>query len=131
MADTAHLTTDAGSTAEEFPPSVNYNATRNRTGYLSKSYAEYAPSQQLKIEYYRLNFLKNCNACKSPPPSLRIRGASAMNVDTKLKMFSQWESDLLNEAIKEKQKLVNRLEKSMSQIDLPLSEYDDKKINEH
>ena len=131
MADETLLVMDVGSTTEEFPPSVNNDATRNYKGYLSKPYAEYAPSQQLKIELYRMKFLKDCKACKRPPPSLRIRGASAMNNEVKLKLFSQWESELLNEAIKDKQKLVNRLRKRVQQEDIPLSSSDLEKISHH
>ena len=115
--------------AEEYPPSVN-NTTRTRNGYLSKSFAEYAPSQQVKIELYRLKFLMDCKSCKRPPPSLRIRGASAIKNSTKIQKFSSWESDLLLEAIKEKQKLVKSLRKRV-QVDTPLSPQDDKMINEH
>ena len=93
--------------------------------------AEYAPSQKLKIELYRLKFLIDCRACKRPPPSLRIRGASATNESIRLKKFSQWETDLLNQAIKDKQKLVNKLRKSVDNRDIKLSEYDDKKTRDH
>ena len=76
MADTTLLTMDVGSTVEELPPSANNHTTRFYNGYLFKAYAEYAPSQKLKIELYRLKFLIDCRACKRPPPSLRFRGAS-------------------------------------------------------
>ena len=72
----------------------------------------------------------NCKTCKRPPPSLRIRGAPALKDSTKLKMFSLWESELLAEAIKDKQKLVNRLMKRVT-IDTPLSQHDDEQIKKH
>ena len=89
MADTTCLTLDMGGTLEELPPSANNYTTRYNNGYLSKAYAEYAPSQQLKIELYRLKFLVDCRTCKRPPPSLRIRKAPATNESIRLKKFSQ------------------------------------------
>ena len=52
MTDTTLLTMDEGSPVEELPPSANNHTTRFYKGYLSKAYAEYAPSQKLKIELY-------------------------------------------------------------------------------
>ena len=131
MADTTQSTMNLGSTTEDIPPSVN-NETRVSNGYLSKPYADYAPSQKYKIELHRLKFLKDATSCKRPPPSLRIRGGSAMKNAVKLQKFSAWETELLNEAIKEKQKLVKRLHKSITEeTNQPLSEEDERNITEH
>jgi hypothetical protein len=65
-------------------------------------------------------------------PSLRIRGASAIKEDTKLKLFSRWESELLDLAIKEKMALIKRLKKSSaSQQNVSLNERDRKSITGH
>ena len=96
MADTTLLTMDVGSTTEDIPTSVQDNTTRFLHGYLSKPYADYSPSQKLKIELHRLKFLKDTASCKRPPPSLRIRGASAMNNAVKLQKISAWETELLD-----------------------------------
>ena len=108
MADMAQLAENVESSTDAIPASVN-QATRNYTGYLSKPYAEYCSSQKLQIEFHRLKFLKECKSCKRPPPSLRIKGASAIKMQNKLKLFSAWENDLLNEAIKEKLALTKQL----------------------
>ena len=107
MADTTQTVMDVRSMAEEIQPSAN-NQQRTCQGYLSKPYADYTPSQKYKIELYRLKFLKDTSSCKRPPPSLRIRGASAIKNMSRLKKFSSWETELLDEAIKEKDKLVSR-----------------------
>ena len=128
MADSTQSTMDLGSTTDDIPPSVN-NEQRVSNGYLSKPYADYAPSQKYKIELHRLKFLKDTTSCKRPPPSLRIRGGSAMKNAVKLQKFSAWETELLNEAIKEKQKLVKRLHKSITEeTNQPLSEEDERKL---
>ena len=120
-----------GSTTEDLPPSVNVEQ-RNNYGYLSKPYAEYCSSQKYKIELHRLKFLKDTTSCKRPPPSLRIRGASALKNTVKLQKFSAWETELLEEAIKEKQKMVKRLHKSVTpENNQLLSEEDEKNITEH
>ena len=131
MADVTHLTTDVASMTEEIPSSVQPAETRNRKGYLSKPYADYCSSQKLQIELFRLKFLKDCKTCKRPSPSLRIRGASAIKDDSKLKLFSCWESELLDIAIKDKMTLIKKLKKSRIEQNETLSERDKKGITDH
>ena len=101
MADTTQLMVNIASTTEDIPSSLQPPATRKYKGYLSNSYADYCSSQKLQIELFRLKFLKDCKTCKRPSPSLRIRGASAIKEDSRLKLFSKWESELLDIAIKD------------------------------
>ena len=101
MADVIQLAVNVESSTDAIPASV-HQATRTYKGYLSKPYAEYCSSQKLQIEFHRLKFLKECKSCKRPPPSLRIKGASAIKIQSKIKFFSTWETELLNEAIKAK-----------------------------
>ena len=125
------MTTSVESTTVATPATVNHHASRN-TGYLSKPYAEYTTSQKLQIELHRLKFLKDCKTCKRPPPSLRIKGASAIKNDTKVKLFSLWESELLEVAMKEKKSLIKNLQKkSRGQQNIPLSDADNKHTIEH
>ena len=77
--------------------------------YLSKPYAEYAVCQKLEIEKSRLAFLKDCRINKRPPPSLRVRGATAISDIVKLPQFSAIESNLLQNAITLKTELINKL----------------------
>ena len=131
MADSTHLNMDLASRTEDTPPSVQ-SVTRISTGYLSKPYADYSSYQKLQIELYRFKFLKNCRACKRPPTSLRICGASAIKNETRLRLFSYWETQLLEEAIKEKQKLLKKLEKSSMQEDkISLSDIDKYNTENH
>ena len=132
MADTTHLTMNVASMTEETPSSVQPASTRNCNGYLSKTYADYCSSQKLQIELCRLNFLKDCKTCKRPPPSLRVRGASAIKNDSKLKLFSRWESELLDIAIKEKLALIKKLKKLFRpEENVPLIERDKKSMTDH
>ena len=110
MADITPLTENIESTADTIPVSAN-QTPRTYNGYLSKPYAEYCSSQKLKIELYRLKFLRDCKSCKRPPPSIRIRGASSIKQVVRLKKFSMWETDLLNEAIKEKLLVIKELQR--------------------
>ena len=77
----------------------------------------------------------DCRACNRLLPSLRICGASATNDSICLKKFSQWETDLLNQAIKDKQKLLKKLRKIVGnrdiQLSIQLSEYDNTKTRDH
>ena len=103
---------------------------RNVNGYLSKPYGEYGICEKLEIEIHRLTFLKNCLVLKRPPPSFRIKGASAINSNTKYERFSKWETELLNEAIKEKQLVIDLLKKQCTSKDT-LSEADRRNCVEH
>ena len=82
----------------------------DKGSYLSKTYAEYNTSQKLQIEKSRLLYLKACRKMKRPPPSLRIRGCSAINDIVKLPRFSALESEMLENAISLKRDLIKHLE---------------------
>ena len=131
MADTTQVTMNVQSTPEATHAPVD-NLPRNNNGYLSKPYAEYTSSQKLQIELNRLKFLKDCKSCKRPPPSLRIRGASAVKNETKFKKFSIWETELLDEAIKDKMSLTKHLKKTLLEEENQLlSEEDNKQMVDH
>ena len=55
-------------------------------------------------------------SCKRPPPSIRIKGASALKDPARLKRFSLWETELLDVAIKEKSLLIKRLSKKSNNL---------------
>ena len=125
------MTTTMESTTVATPASVHHQVPRV-TGYLSKTYAEHTSSQKLQIELRRLKFLKDCKTCKRPPPSIRIKGASAIKTETRMKLFSTWETELLDIAIKEKIGLTKNLRKqTRGQINVPLSDVDVKNMDEH
>ena len=106
----------------------------DKGSYLSKTYAEYNTSQKLQIEKSRLLYLKACRKMKRPPPSLRIRGCSAIDDFVKLPRFSALESEMLENAISLKRELIKHLEATMKltcERSTKLSKRDVKKMKEH
>ena len=103
-------------------------------GYLTFPYTSYSTYQKVQIEKARLRFLQNCRFRKRPPPSLRVSGASSLDLNDKINSFSSIESDLLNTAIINKGKVVKRLAWEVKNGNLsqsPLSPKDTKAIRDH
>ena len=103
-------------------------------GYLSKPYTAYSSYQKAQIQKARLRFLTNCRYRKRPPPSLRINGASSLEMSEKIKSFSALESELLNTAIVNKQEIIKRLSADVKSNNLPkdpLPQKDCKAMRDH
>ncbi len=61
-----------------------------------------------------------------------MKGTSTIKNETKLKLFSLWESELLEVAIKEKISLTKNIQKKLrGQQNIPLSDVDNKHTIEH
>ena len=69
--------------------------------------------QSLQIEKYRLDFLHKCKFRKRSPQSLRLRGGFGLPSQQKITMISKMESEVLLEAIKNKEKDINNLEEKV------------------
>ena len=107
---------------------------KKTNGYLEKPYATYSTYQKMQIQKARLRFLQNCRYRKRPPPSLRICGASSLDIKEKVAFFSNLESDLLSKAITNKQDLLKYLSSEVKDNNLPttpLPEKDCKAIRDH
>ena len=102
-------TVNVRSEMEETPIPPMQKIYNDKGSYLSQTYADYKTSQRLEIEKSRLKFLGACTKLKRPPPSLRVRGCSAIDDFVKLPKFSAMETELLNNAIAMKAKLINEL----------------------
>ena len=103
-------------------------------GYLSNPYATYSSYQKAQIQRARLRLLLNCRNRKRPPPSLRINGASSLDLPDKVRSFSALESELLNTAIANKQEIIKRLLADVKNNNLPtdpLSQRDCKAMRDH
>ena len=121
-----------GETGDYSQSSVQRSQHADNNSYLRQHFAEYTTSQRLEIEKARLRFLKACTICKRPPPSLRIKGASAIEDSIKLPKFSMWETELLNEAIINKRETIKKLNdecKNTAHIPLPPGDYN--KMRKH
>ena len=124
----AEFVADSGSS---HPTVQNKN---KKKGYLSSPYATYPTYQKVQIEKARLRFLQNCRFRKRPPPSLRISGASSLEIGEKVNSFSSLESELLNTAIAKKERVVKNLSWEVRTNNLPqtpLSAKDCKAIRDH
>ena len=120
------------SEAEDYSQSYVQRIHGDYGSYLHQHFAEYTESQRLEIEKARLRFLKTCRSCKRPPPSLRIKGASALKDSTRLPKFSIWETELLTEAIISKREAVQALnEECKNTTHIPLSDGDHNRMKKH
>ncbi|KAL5257010.1 hypothetical protein ACHWQZ_G012063 [Mnemiopsis leidyi] len=91
----------------------------NPSHVLEKHFAEYTTSQQVEILRIKLDFLRKCVPLKRPPPSLRVKGASAIPDQHKLFRFSCLETDLLSSAISYKIKEIDLLTDQIKSKKLP------------
>ena len=96
---------------EEISQLFVHKPSGGKNNVLQKPFADYSPSQQVEILCLRLNFLQRCRSLKRPPPTLRIKGASAIPDQSKLYKFSLLESELLDLAICSKIKDIKNFNK--------------------
>jgi hypothetical protein len=105
---------------------------RYMRGHLSRDYDDFDVHQKMQIERETMKFLKKCRRLKRPPQSIRISGANVVQEEEKLKLFSQFESILLEHQITAKDVKIKEL-KELSN-DVPFSKLpavDRKKLYKH
>lgn len=93
---------------------------KDKSGYLSKPYINYPIHQQIQIQKARLQFLKNCRILKRPPTSLRIKGASSIELPQKAALFQTLENKMLSIAINTKQNIIKSLTSTSVKMRTPL-----------
>ena len=102
------------------------------TGILSKPYEEFTTFQKLQIQKERLRFLRACKPLKRPPSSLRITGASAIDDIDKLCLFSELESKMLDQGIRNKLNLISELVELSKNVEhIPISNKDRTALENH
>ena len=91
--------------------------------------------QELQLEQYRLEYLKKCKYLKRPPQSLRITGANALSNNNRIQLISQFETTILNRAIKDKVEVIDKLKNDLDNINnihlTPMSSKQKKKYTKH
>ncbi len=85
------------------------NRPRYARGHLSMEFDAYQIHQKAQIEEETLRFLRKCRRIKRPPQYIRISGAKVFGEVEKLKLFSNFETILLDNQIKVKEKRVKDL----------------------
>ena len=99
---------------------------------LSKDFDAYQIHQQIQIEEETLKFLRRCRKFKRPPQSIRISGANVIEKTEKLRLFSNFETTLLEHQIKVKEERIKKLRddaKGTPFLKLPI--VDRKKLYRH
>ena len=105
---------------------------RYMRGHLTKDFDDYQIHQQIQIRKETLRFLQKSRKFKRPPQSIRISGANVVEEQEKLKLFSKFETELLEHQIKKKENEIKELKRKA--IDVPfmkLSSTDRKKLRRH
>ena len=116
-------------TMQETEPTINSRYIR---GHLSMDFDDYQVHQKIQIEKETLRFLQKSKKFKRPPQSIRISGANVIEESEKLKMFSEFETTLLQYQIKKKIERIKKLtDESVDVPYLKLPVADRKKLCRH
>ena len=77
--------------------------------------------QTLQVENYRLQFLKECRYLKRPPQSLRLSGANGLSKMKSILLISEFESTILDNAIKEKEDTIREIQDDLNNLNVHLT----------
>ena len=105
---------------------------RYMRGHLSRDFDDYQVHQKIQIEKETLEFWQKSRKFKRPPQSIRVSGANVIEESERLKLFSEFETKLLEHQIQNKTDRIKELrEEAVDTPHLKLSSKDRKKLSRH